>query len=102
MSVFVSSQSDMQKENCFPTAQVDHKSFHDQVMEQTSIKSNPYCFPENLLFQSVTYNGVAVRKFPVSVDSITQIKRIRNVTMREDDLLIAAFPKCGEFLPSST
>ncbi|KAK3706208.1 hypothetical protein RRG08_038471 [Elysia crispata] len=64
-------------------------------MEQTSIKSNPYCFPENLLFQSVTYNGVAVRKFPVSVDSITQIKRIRNVTMREDDLLIAAFPKCG-------
>ncbi|KAK3706210.1 hypothetical protein RRG08_038473 [Elysia crispata] len=58
-------------------------------------RSNPYCFPENVLCQDVTYNGVAVTQFTAAMDSIAQLKIIRSLLMRSDDVIIAAFPKCG-------
>ena len=60
-------------------------------------RSNPYCFPENVLCQDVTYNGVAVTQFTAAMDSIAQLKIIRSLLMRSDDVIIAAFPKCGKF-----
>ncbi|RUS75052.1 hypothetical protein EGW08_017188, partial [Elysia chlorotica] len=56
---------------------------------------NPYHFAENHLSQGLTYNGAIVRKLPVSIDTVTQLKRIRGVSMRSDDIIITAYPKCG-------
>ena len=61
-----------------------------------SSRPNPYCFPERQLFTGLIYNGVAVKHHPVSVDPITHTKNIRSLQMRSDDLIITAFPKCGE------
>ncbi|GFR71029.1 sulfotransferase 1C4 [Elysia marginata] len=59
------------------------------------VKANPYHFPERHLFRGATYNGVPVLNLPVSADPVTHIKRIRKLSMRDDDVIIVAFPKCG-------
>ncbi|GFR71031.1 sulfotransferase 1C4 [Elysia marginata] len=61
----------------------------------TSSSSNPHHFPERQLFKGLTYNGVPVLTPPWSGDPIKHVKRIRNLSMKEDDILIAAFHKCG-------
>ena len=65
--------------------------------QETAIlsRTNPYCFPERSLFKGLTYNGVPVTNFPVSVDPITHVKRVIAVPMRSDDVIVVAFPKCG-------
>lgn len=70
----------------------DQQQEHDA---SSLFRTNPYHLPESHVFQGLTYNGIPVRKLPVSVDPITHVKRIRNLEMRADDIIIAAFQKCG-------
>lgn len=56
---------------------------------------NPYHFPERHLFQGLTFDGLPVFTFPIGIDPVTQAKRVRNLAMREDDILINAYPKSG-------
>ncbi|RUS86208.1 hypothetical protein EGW08_006003 [Elysia chlorotica] len=41
------------------------------------------------------FNGVPVMNFPVKDDPLTHSKKIYELPMREDDIFITAFPKCG-------
>ncbi|GFO42259.1 hypothetical protein PoB_006876400 [Plakobranchus ocellatus] len=62
----------------------------------SNMPMNPFCFPERHLFKGLVFNGVPVIKCHVSDDSLTHIKKIRELELRTDDVIIAAYPKCGE------
>ncbi|GFO34071.1 sulfotransferase 1c4 [Plakobranchus ocellatus] len=57
--------------------------------------SNPYHFPDFTLPTGIVYNSVPVMKFPVKDDPLTHIQNIRALSLREDDVIITAYPKCG-------
>ncbi|GFN97927.1 gliomedin-like isoform x3 [Plakobranchus ocellatus] len=58
-------------------------------------QSNPYYFPQDALYKGPVLNGVRIVDCPVSDDSLTHMKKIRNLSMRNNDMIIAAYPKCG-------
>ena len=72
----------------------DHKSGEMEDGDLPNIP-NPFCFPRRRLFDGLTYNGVPVQRIPVGFDHVERIKRIRKLAMRDDDIIIAAYRKCG-------
>ncbi|KAK3723856.1 hypothetical protein RRG08_008660 [Elysia crispata] len=100
--VEMSSESEVVHQDCSLTKAGKDDITSDQKTgwtenQETAIlsRTNPYCFPERSLFKGLTYNGVPVTNFPVSVDPITHVKRVIAVPMRSDDVIVVAFPKCG-------
>ena len=60
--------------------------------------NNPFYFPEFSLPSGLLFNGVRVMKCPVKDDPMTHLKKIYDLPMRDDDIIITAYPKCGEFI----
>ncbi|GFR74986.1 sulfotransferase 1C4 [Elysia marginata] len=69
----------------------------DDIKENLSKEkvSNPFFFPERFLDIGLRLHDVAVAKFPVSHDPLTHLENIMALPMRQDDVVIVAFPKCG-------
>ena len=63
--------------------------------------SNPYFFPAFAIPLDFQFNGVPVMKYPVTDDPLTHIKKVHALPMKEDDIIITAYPKCGEFRQTS-
>ena len=59
--------------------------------------NNPYYFPPFVTPSGVHYNGASVMRSPMKADPLTNVKKIRALPMREDDIILVAYPKCGEF-----
>ena len=59
--------------------------------------SNPYFFPAFAIPLDFQFNGVPVLRHPVTDDPLTHIKKVHALPMKEDDIIITAYPKCGEF-----
>ena len=61
--------------------------------------------PTGLRFNGVPtglrFNGVPIMKFPVTDAPLTHCQKMYDLPMREDDIIITAYPKCGEFCASS-
>ena len=64
--------------------------------------SNPYHFPEFILPSGLHYNGASVIRCPVKDDHVTHIKKVQALPMIEDDVIITAYPKCGEIYSGTT
>ena len=65
--------------------------------------NNPFYFPALVLPSGLLFNRVRVMKCPVKDDPMTHLKKIYDLPMRDDDIIITAYPKCGEFIdPIST
>ena len=60
--------------------------------------NNPFYFPDFVLPSGLLFNGVRVMKCPVKDDPMTHLKKIYDLPMRDDDIIITAYPKCGEFI----
>ncbi|GFS21035.1 hypothetical protein ElyMa_001585200 [Elysia marginata] len=58
--------------------------------------SNPYHFPAFGLPTGLHLDGARVMKCPVKDDPLTHVQKIQNLTLREDDIIVTAYPKCGE------
>ncbi|KAH9503946.1 Amine sulfotransferase [Bulinus truncatus] len=61
----------------------------------TKGKSEKRNLPSIVRKPSVEPYGWRVLTFPGTTDAVAQVEKIRNLTIREDDVIIAAYPKCG-------
>ncbi|KAK3803412.1 hypothetical protein RRG08_021383 [Elysia crispata] len=57
--------------------------------------NNPFYFPALTLPSGLLFNRVRVMKCPVKDDPMTHLKKIYDLPMRDDDIIITAYPKCG-------
>ncbi|KAK3763730.1 hypothetical protein RRG08_021402 [Elysia crispata] len=57
--------------------------------------ANPFYFPDFAIPTGLELNGYQVMKCPVRDDPLTQVQEVQSLTMREDDVIITAYPKCG-------
>lgn len=48
------------------------------------------------VFKIVTVNGERFFEYPVSVSTEEHLNNLRNMPLRQDDVIIAAFPKSGQ------
>ena len=46
----------------------------------------------------VTVNGERFFEFPVSVSTEEHLRNLRNMPLREDDVIVAAYPKSGQYM----
>ena len=58
--------------------------------------SNPYYFPAYVLPTGIQFNGAPVPLCPVKDDPLKHIQKVHALPMRDDDIVVAAYPKCGE------
>lgn len=59
------------------------------------VTGEPAEFAERL-FNMVTVDGDVFPRFPVSAAPEQHIRSIRSMAMREEDVIVAAFPKSGQ------
>ena len=57
---------------------------------------NPFYFPGFVLHTGLWYKGVRTGNWPVKDGPIGHLKKIEALNMREDDIILAAYPKCGK------
>lgn len=82
--------------NC--TAESDCRKAHankDSVESPSFDSSNPLYFPLVFFPTGIYLDGVQVMRFPVKDDPVTHIRKIQDFKIKDDDVIIAAYFKCG-------
>ncbi|RUS75050.1 hypothetical protein EGW08_017186, partial [Elysia chlorotica] len=77
---------------------MEHKNLNkDELDLFTHLMSlpNPYGFPLPLLESNFKVDGSTIWRFPVKDDPVTHTRNIQSLPMKEDDIFIAAYMKCG-------
>ena len=79
-----------------------HTKQKDQVNVTLDFNSlpNPYGFPPILLESKLKVDGSTIWHHPVKDDPVTHTKKIQSFPMRQDDIFIAAYMKCGKLFIS--
>ena len=85
----------MSSTNPHDAGQKDTQESQRAMVELMLSLPNPYGFPFFLLNPGVKVSDVPVWLYPVSDDPVTHVKKIQLLPMREDDIFIAAYMKCG-------
>lgn len=89
----------MTSQNLGVATEIGVKGTGDDKSKDSTCKPNglpnPFFFPERFLDTGLRLHGIPVARLPVSRDPMTHLENIMALPMRPDDVVIAAFPKCG-------